>query len=253
MATMNENETTSIICKDLPIYGHHSDPEWRINFTLKPGEIGVLLDQDAFSTVIKLMLGWELYEHGKLTVFDESWRPRIKSQLPLSFHARIGHGGSNWGLLSHMSIRENIRLPTLFYQDLEIDEQYAAADHQLRSWSIPNSYWDRPPSKVSPDIYKMSLLARAVVCSPDLMLLENPNLNLSSEQTLTLINWLDHQKESGRSILIYTSNSILAAAIGDWFCQPSTGKLTKNPQEIFDSVWCEQGKKILEKSQKEHN
>ena len=106
------------------------------------------------------------------------------------------------GLLQRQTIRENLRLATLFtslsVSDLEIDSV-------LTDWNLDNVK-HKYPTQLSPQALKISQIARAVLLRPDILFIEKPIRGLNVHQADQFTDWVaKHVSEHGS--VVYSEES----------------------------------------------
>lgn len=137
--------------------------------------------------LIRLMVG--LREPGQGTVEVLGQRPdRLNRWEAQAFRRRLGVGFDEpSGLVSNLTLRMNLVVPVLYsgLADAGTADRRAAEIIQqleLGPWA------DSRPADVPPEIRQETVLARAVVRDPDLLLLEEPTAGLREERAGWLLS-----------------------------------------------------------------
>ena len=107
---------------------------------------------------------------------------RILAELPrrecLAFRRRVGYLPSGDGLLSNLSLRDNIRLPLRFgpeYRPADIDGRVDVILAQFRLTRVAHVR----PAMANEEERRRAALGRAVALDPQLMILEQPFVGLT--------------------------------------------------------------------------
>jgi ABC-type multidrug transport system ATPase subunit len=109
---------------------------------------------------------------------------------------------SRGGLFQQQTIRENLRLATLF-TDLSVS--LSDIDTVLTEWNLDSVQHKHPP-QLSPQALKISQIARAVLLRPDILFVERPLKGLNMHQADQFVAWVSkHVSEHGS--VVYSEES----------------------------------------------
>ena len=124
-----------------------------------------------------MALGLDPVAAGTARVFG-----RVLSELPrrecLAFRRRVGYLPSGDGLLSNLSLRDNIRLPLRFgpeYRPSDIEGRVEVILAQFRLTRVAHVR----PAMANEEERRRTALGRAVALDPQLMILEQPFVGLT--------------------------------------------------------------------------
>ena len=129
--------------------------------------------------------------------------------------ARLGYLPRRGELISNISLEANLLLPLRYHLRLRLAEArrqgaLAAARFGL-AWPLPAAL----PAEVPPGVHRRVALARAVVLSPELLLLEGFTDDLSRPDAAALCAAVrDWAAERGAAVLAATDDPSLAGRLG---------------------------------------
>lgn len=204
-----------------------------LNFSLKRGEVGAILDTPKAFSLFQLIMGMGKVEEGSLNLFES---PMVESvNMSITWRKMIGFAGAHKGLLSNLSLFDNVNLPAKYHGHYENDsDQRHLATEQLQAMNIEEELWSLRPNQVSGHIIKKTLLARSVVLNPAILLLDCPSENFNWQKISFLRDWILRQKESGKAILIGSDNIPFVASLCDWMILPGMGEMNKDFRKVLD-------------------
>lgn len=129
----------------------------------------------------------------------------------------IGYVFDRGGLISNLSIRENLLLPLDFYfADMTRQAKLEKIASFFDFFSLPISLLDERPAKVHPQILKMILLLRAFIPEPKIILYDNPFGDLEFGFKKKIFSYIAslHEKKITQ-IFVSTSDHLLELADND--------------------------------------
>lgn len=214
------------------------------NFSLAPGEVGVVFGGKEASSLLRLIIGLGNIRTGDVQVGGTSIIDADPTdENILRIRQKIGFAFRDKGLISNLSIRDNVDLPAKYhgyYKNSAIPRKPGSlAEEALTELQVPSNLWTERPNRISGDIRKKVLLARAVVLDPPVLILDDPSTMAASPLMKFLINWVVKQRNKGRAILIGTGDYPFGMTVGDWCLHPATGEKTTNYQSFIEPCWIE--------------
>ena len=112
-------------------------------------------------------------------------------------------------LISSLNIKENIKLPLLIHKVNDSHEYFDMLIDRLNLKKILYKY----PSSLSSGEKQRSLLARAVILKPKLLIADEPTANLDSNNTHQLVNYLIYLNDVLKTtIIVATHDDIVSNA-----------------------------------------
>jgi putative ABC transport system ATP-binding protein len=124
----------------------------------------------------------------------------------------IGFVFQNFNLIGRMSIEENVELP-LIYQGMKAAQRKPLVEAALEKVGLSERR-RHTPSSVSGGQQQRAAIARALVTEPSLILADEPTGNLDSHTGAEIVQLLHELNVSGRTIVLITHDSQLAAQTG---------------------------------------
>jgi ABC-type transporter Mla maintaining outer membrane lipid asymmetry ATPase subunit MlaF len=213
-----------------------------LNFSLKSGEIGVALGGRGPSQLWRL-----LYGKGEVAQGSINFGGDIKVVDDISWRAQIGFVHRDKGLLSNLSMYENVALPAK-YHARNIDN----IERVLKEVNIDQKFWNKRPSEVSWKVRKQTLMARSTVLAPKLLLMDDPTELYPYLDYHELYHWIKLQAQKGIAILIGTEEVPFALCIADWVIDQKTNKVVQNFDEIYSSDLIKAAANLKEVINKQH-
>ena len=119
-----------------------------------------------------------------------------------SFGKRKAFIFSRGGLFQHQSVRDNLKMPTLFTSMTVSDENI---DRVMRDWKL-SKIQHHFPTQLNPQAIRIAQIARAVLLKPDIVFIEKPLYGLSVQQSDQLIQWIQSHIETGKSVVYSEEN-----------------------------------------------
>ncbi|MBO5999068.1 MAG: ABC transporter ATP-binding protein [Lachnospiraceae bacterium] len=143
-----------------------------ITLSIEQGEFVTILGSSGCgkTTLIKTINRLVEPDSGEITLFGES----VKDQDPVQLRRKIGYVIQQIGLFPHMTVAGNIAtIPKILKWDKE--KTAAETDRILSLMNLPpEEFKNRYPSQLSGGQQQRVGLARAMICDPKVMLLDEP-------------------------------------------------------------------------------
>jgi ABC-type branched-subunit amino acid transport system ATPase component/ABC-type branched-subunit amino acid transport system permease subunit len=184
-----------------------------VSLDANPGEIVALLGPNGAgkSTLFNILSGIERPDEG--SIFLEG-----KPVTDLGIHQRamrIGRSFQLPRLVTDMSVLQNvvIRADQLFPNWTETD-RLALSSRQLDRFGLAHLAGERV-SEVAVGLHKLIDIARAALGSPQLVLLDEPAVGLSSEELARLRSIIRTLKDSGSAVVVVDHNVDFILSIAD--------------------------------------
>ena len=193
-----------------------------VSFTLKPGEIGVLIGPSGCgkTTLLRAVAGLERANSGSIML-----GPQVISSVTTHIPAEQRHMGmvfQDYALFPHLDVARNVAFGIAHKPSKERSQRVAEV---LELVGMPTA-GKRFPHELSGGQQQRVALARAIAPSPRLLLLDEPFSNLDVD----LRERLAHEvrgilKAAGATALFVTHDQLEAFAIGDRIGVMQHGKL----------------------------
>ena len=213
------------------------------NFTVGRGEILVILGGKDSSSLLRLLLGLGSVKSGDVRIDGDSiFGANLRTNEMLSRRHKIGFSFRDKGLISNLSIIDNVDLPAKYhgyYRNGANIEKGSLAIRALQDLDIDPDMWNVRPNRISNEVRKKVLLARSVVLSPSVLLLDDPTAMVASPFVGTLLKWVLKQKKKGTAVLIGTDDYPFGLSIADWVLHPTSGKKVSEFSDFMEPCWIE--------------
>ena len=192
----------------------------RLTFTVVPGEVYGLLGPNGAgkTTTLRMILGLLQPTSGDATV--DGFRV---SENPNEIKRRIGLVSASAGLYQWLTPREVL----LFFADLYgvPPEQAERRGKELAELLDLNRFIDRRCSVLSTGQKQRVQLARALIHSPPIMLLDEPTRGLDVVGSQVIFEYIAHLRSEGRAVIVCTHQLDEAARLCDRFGLLHRGRL----------------------------
>ncbi len=201
-----------------------------LNAEIKSGELFTLLGPSGCgkTTLLRMIAGFNSIEGGDIC-FNET---RINDMDPS--RRNIGMVFQNYAIFPNMTVRENVAFG-LKNRKMPKEKIQAETDKYLALMQI-SQYADRMPNQLSGGQQQRIALARALVISPDVLLMDEPLSNLDAKLRLEMRQVIRHtQKSVGITTVYVTHDQEEAMAISDTIAVMKDGVIQHvgTPKDIY--------------------
>lgn len=193
-------------------YGQHRALE-EVSIQIKPGEIVVILGANGAgkSTLLKTICGMCEGNQSGSVKMDET---EILGLPPHRIvEQRLALVPEGRGVFGELTVRENLLLGA--YSSHARPDQGSNLDRVLSLFPKLSERQNQVVHTMSGGEQKMVAIGRAMMSSPDLLMLDEPSLGLSPILCKELFRVLTVVRESGIGILLVEQNAKLSLAIAD--------------------------------------
>lgn len=188
-----------------------------IDFSLKAGEVGVLLNRKKSNQLFAVLSGTGKILAGEMRLFKEYFDNNSELDPNMEIFREIGFGFKDKGLFSNKSLLLNVDLPARYHGEYAKGlAEGELAKRALTEIHVEESLWEKRPDFVSWYVKKRVLLARSVVMRPKILLLDSPTVTIPWKFYNKIIQWIHKQREKGCGILIRSENLPFAYCVADW-------------------------------------
>ena len=115
-------------------------------------------------------------------------------------------------IFTSLTVEENLRLATFVGRADNPEERIAA---ELERFPRLRPYFKNHAGGLSGGEQQMLAISRALLCNPDLLLLDEPSLGLAPQLVSALFGALEKLKAAGTTILLVEQNAAKAIAFAD--------------------------------------
>ncbi|MBS0266036.1 MAG: ATP-binding cassette domain-containing protein [Planctomycetes bacterium] len=170
-----------------------------VSFTVNSGDVYGLLGSNGAgkTTTLRMILGLLKPTSGWATI--DGYR---SDEYPEEVKRRVGLVSANAGLYQYLSPREML----LFFADLYgVPVETAQAEFERLSQLLGlTEFADRACSTLSTGQRQRVNLARALIHSPPVMLLDEPTLGLDVLGTQVITEFIAHLRHTGKAVILCT-------------------------------------------------
>ncbi len=142
-------------------------------------------ENSGVDSLCEFALGLETPVAGQALVFGTAIGA-LPRREQLAFRRRLGYLPAGDGLLSNLSLRDNIRLPLRFGSNFKPDEIEGRVDVILAILRLQRIAGERP-AQANEEQRRRAALGRALAFDPDLVLLEQPFVGLTDRVSAELL------------------------------------------------------------------
>lgn len=158
------------------------------------------------SLLLEMCTGLVAPEAGRVRVLGRDLAKVRDTEWP-ELRVRVGTVLERPGLLSNMTVFNNVALPLRYHQGaLGESEIEARVMQRLESLGIA-ALRGRFPAQLGQGESRCAAIARALILSPTLLLLDDPTGGLDAEMTKRLTDHLSEYREANRASLLATLRS----------------------------------------------
>ena len=196
-----------------------------VNFTLKEGDFVNIIGRSGSgkSTFLNLLSGLLKPTEGKIFAKGKNISDFSDREISKYRNEIIGFVPQSLGTLPNLNVLENVSLPYyLFKRD---DSAYEKAAMLLDEMGILHLK-DDFPKNLSGGELKRVLIARSMINSPELLILDEPTSDLDKNTTMEIMDLLKKINSKGTALIIVT-HELDILKYGNTLCQMEDGSLIK--------------------------
>jgi len=196
-----------------------------VNFTLEEGDFVNIIGRSGSgkSTFLNLLSGLLKPTEGKIFAKGKDMSDFSDREISKYRNEVIGFVPQSLGTLPNLNVLENVSLPyCLFKRD---DSAYEKAAMLLDEMGILHLK-DDFPKNLSGGELKRVLIARSMINSPELLILDEPTSDLDKNTTMEIMDLLKKINSKGTALIIVT-HELDILKYGNTLCQMEDGSLIK--------------------------
>ena len=193
-----------------------------VSVTARPGTITAVLGANGAgkTTLLRTISGFVRTRSGQVRLDDTSL---IRLSPDHIARAGVAHVPEGQGVITELTVEENLRLGLLLRRRVE---RAAALEDAYRRFSVLADRRRRLASTLSGGERQILVIARALLSSPRVLLLDEPSLGLAPKvvaQVMDLIRQL--RSDTGLTVLLVEQNARSALSIADQGVVLNLGKV----------------------------
>ena len=170
------------------------------------------------SSILKLIYGNYRCDEGSICVSDDSFKIDIASASPRQIlSARehcIGYVTQFLRAVPRVSALDIVSEP-LIRQAITRDEARVRAGDMLRRFNLPERLWTLPPATFSGGEQQRVNLARGLVGTQPILLLDEPTASLDAQNCRVVIDIINERKAGGCAVVAIVHDDEVRDAIAD--------------------------------------
>lgn len=225
-----------------------------LDFKLLAGEIGVIIGGKEPSQLLRLIMGIGEIEQGELEFLGERHEPgKYQYGADISWRKKIGFAFRERGLLSNLTLNQNLRLPVRYHgYDLDSGESVETiTERAFKQLDIDEKWRESRPSDIPWGIRKKALIARSIVLSPKLLLMDSPLATVPFLERPQILKWIKNYKINGPAILIGTETIPAAILLADWILYNNEIIYRADFETKIDEVWLSDAANLKKRMEQE--
>lgn len=195
-----------------------------ISFELEQGSIvGLLgLSGSGKTTLLKLLSGLLEPNQGSITL--DGHIPRLNGKRNRNFASDLGVVFQQFNLFMHLSVVDNVALAYRLRTKVSKKEARQKALEHLTSLGLADQA-DKFPDQCSGGQQQRIAIARALILSPRILLIDEPTSSLDKENTKILIKLLKELHVKGLTLVLITHDLDFAKALCERVIELDTGSI----------------------------
>ena len=156
------------------------------------------------STLLQILAGLQIPTSGSYLINGIPVE-KMSFEEFLPFRLRIGYGFGMGGLISNRTLFENLILPLTYHKLCPQQEAINVVLTLMDRFKLMK-YKDLRIAYVSPSHRKITILIRAIIMKPEVLLLDDPNIRVSTEIQQKYAELLREQINNGRLHTIFITS-----------------------------------------------
>lgn len=196
-----------------------------VSFTLKEGDFVNIIGRSGSgkSTFLNLLSGLLKPTEGKIFAKGKDMSDFSDREISKYRNEIIGFVPQSLGTLPNLNVLENVALPYyLFKRDYSAYEKAAMLLDEMGILHLKDDF----PKNLSGGELKRVLIARSMINSPELLILDEPTSDLDKNTTIEIMDLLKKINSKGTALIIVT-HELDILKYGNTLCQMEEGSLIK--------------------------
>ena len=196
-----------------------------VNFTLEEGDFVNIIGRSGSgkSTFLNLLSGLLKPTEGKIFAKGKDMSDFSDREISKYRNEVIGFVPQSLGTLPNLNVLENVSLPYyLFKRDDSAYEKAAMLLDEMGVLHLKDDF----PKNLSGGELKRVLIARSMINSPELLILDEPTSDLDKNTTMEIMDLLKKINSKGTALIIVT-HELDILKYGNTLCQMEDGSLIK--------------------------
>jgi molybdate transport system ATP-binding protein len=157
------------------------------------------------TTILRCMAGLNQAVEGKLIVNDDTWLDSARGIDTPPHHRSVGYVFQEASLFPHLSVRGNLNYG--WSRVKKAGDNHSQFDHLVDLLGVQNLL-DRFPSQLSGGERQRVAIARSLLTSPKILLLDEPLSALDQDSKDEIFPYLERLQREARIPSLYVSHSV---------------------------------------------
>jgi putative ABC transport system ATP-binding protein len=206
-----------------------------VSFDVEPGELIALVGQSGSgkSTLLNIIGGLDKPDAGEVEVLGMDTQRANDGQLARMRNDSIGFVFQAFNLLDHLSVIDNVTLPSAFMRDGKDVE--GRGREALRRVGLAD-FAKRRPGELSGGQKQRVAIARALFGSPKLLLCDEPTGNLDSETGKEVIDFFRELNAKDGVTLVIVTHERRVSSVAKRVIAMRDGAIVETTDEALNAV-----------------
>jgi len=224
---------------NLDVYYDRTEAVRGVSLRVERGGVVALLGSNGAgkTTILNVISGFVAPRRGEVRYEGESLRRKGPHQIVAM---GIGQVSQERDLFTDLTVHENLRLGGILENDRKKSGE--RLEEMLETFPILRERKEQKAGTLSGGEQQMLAMARALMASPKLLLLDEPTTGLAPIYVKRIETLLQQLKKRGLTILLVEQNAPMAVALSDYFyvlrngrmvAEGPTTSLPENVNEFF--------------------
>lgn len=181
------------------------------------------------STLLQLIAALQMPQIGEYLINSTNIRDLTFEEF-LPYRLKIGYSFDYGGLISNLSLRDNLLLPLRYHKLLKPEVAVKRVDELIERFDFAKAAKERP-AHVTGRLRKLTCLLRSIIHYPDLLIMDDPSIGLSREVVDQFAQVILELRESGHL------NHIMAVSYDETFMKKLNPKILHlDGGQLYSSV-----------------
>ncbi len=159
------------------------------------------------STLLHMVSCLDIPNTGKIILEGKDVSKFSEDELAVIRGKKIGFVFQQFNLLNHLTVLENVIIPTIF-QGVSKEEREKRAKELLASVGLEKRMNHRP-TEISGGEKQRVAIARSLINNPEIIVADEPTGNVDSKTGIIIMNILKDLNEKGRTVIVVTHDTDL--------------------------------------------
>jgi len=202
---------------------NHHTIEQEINLDLYQGQVLAITNESLGACLFRLILGMgDIGRDSSVEIPHANLHLLHHNEVLQKWRPYFGFASREKGLLSNLTILDNVCLPASYHSAANPVEN---AKKFLAELEVDQQFLSMRPDFVDESIRKRTLLARALMLNPSVLLLESPATFLNWELQDILERWIEARLAQKVSLIFTSPSAAIITRFANFVLDEKTGIL----------------------------